>query len=213
VTPKTKPSNAPNADTSSKKTDLFIGGCSYEAAKFACEHYHDAKCSPVGSQARFGVWEDGEFVGAIVYGNVRGRLVPGMFKVKNEQIAELLRIALRPHKTEVSKMISITVKLLKKNVTGLKLIISYADRTGQGHVGGIYKASNFIHTKILNDDNVKIGNKLYHRRGLTSKMGNGWKKMKWEYVRGIKYRYVYPLCDDDIKPLLETMRQPYPSAP
>ncbi len=95
---------------------------------------------------KIGVWEDRKFMGAIVFGD--GLLGPksvvygGVDKFK---VAEIVRIALREHRHEVSRMISIAIKLLRKRCPGIELIVAFADRA-ENHHGGIYQASNFAYT-------------------------------------------------------------------
>ena len=47
----------------SDKVDLRLDWCSYEAAKYAVEHWHYSKRMPKSKLAKIGVWEDGEFIG------------------------------------------------------------------------------------------------------------------------------------------------------
>ncbi|MGV2431812.1 UNVERIFIED_CONTAM: protein Mom, partial [Pseudomonas aeruginosa] len=61
------------------------------------------------------------------------------------QGCELTRIALKNHKTPVSKILSIAIKFLKKQNPKLKLIVSFADPE-QGHHGGVYQATNWIYS-------------------------------------------------------------------
>ena len=49
------------------KVDLRVDWCSYEAAKYAVEHWHYSRSMPVGKLLTVGVWENGEFVGAVIY--------------------------------------------------------------------------------------------------------------------------------------------------
>jgi hypothetical protein len=91
---------------------------------------------------KIGVWEDGKFIGAVVFGDgllgPRSVVYGGVDKFK---VAEIVRIALREHRHEVSRMISIAIKLLRKRCPGIELIVAFADRA-ENHHGGIYQASN-----------------------------------------------------------------------
>jgi hypothetical protein len=64
------------------------------------------------------------------------------FRCKNTEITELARVALRDHKSPVSRMIAIARRMLLKVNPRLLVCVSYAD-TAQGHHGGIYQASGF----------------------------------------------------------------------
>ena len=48
---------------SSEKVELKLDWCSYEAAKYACEHWHYSKCMPVGKTVKIGVWENKKYIG------------------------------------------------------------------------------------------------------------------------------------------------------
>ena len=59
------------------------------------------------------------------------------------ECAELCRIALNKHVTPVSRILSIAIKMLKREMPGIRLLVSYAD-LNQGHEGKIYQASNWV---------------------------------------------------------------------
>jgi hypothetical protein len=42
----------------SDKVDLKVDFCSYEAAKYAVEHWHYSKTMPAGKTVKIGAWED-----------------------------------------------------------------------------------------------------------------------------------------------------------
>ncbi len=117
------------------KPELRLDFCSYQAANYACRHWHYSRKIPVGKLVKIGVWEDGKFIGVIVFGD--GLLGPksivygGVDKFK---VAEIVRIALRKHEHPVSRMIAIAVKLLLKRCPGIELIVSFADQ-GENHHG------------------------------------------------------------------------------
>ena len=54
--------------SSQSKPQLKLDWCSHEAAKYAVEHWHYSGRIPPSKLAKVGVWEDGQFIGAIVYG-------------------------------------------------------------------------------------------------------------------------------------------------
>lgn len=133
-----------NADSNLAKP-IYIAGASYQAAKFACLNWHYAKRMPASKLNRFGVWEFGKFIGVVIFG--RGSSGVGSlfktFSLEKYEICELQRIALTSHRTEVTRIISICLKLLKAKNPGLALVISYADPK-VGHKGTIYQAANWI---------------------------------------------------------------------
>ena len=48
--------------------NLHLDWCSYEAAKYAVEHWHYSHSLPIGKLVKIGVWEDDQFIGAVVFG-------------------------------------------------------------------------------------------------------------------------------------------------
>ncbi len=66
------------------------------------------------------------------------------------ECAELCRIALAKHETLVSRILSIAVRMLKREMPGIRLLVSYAD-LNQGHVGKIYQASNWVFDAVGDD--------------------------------------------------------------
>ena len=51
------------------KPELRLDFCSYQAAQYACRRWHYSKKIPVGKLVKIGVWEDGKFIGAIIFGD------------------------------------------------------------------------------------------------------------------------------------------------
>ena len=107
--------------------DLKVDWCSYEAAKFAVMHWHYSKSMPKGANNYFGLWEDGIFIGSIIYGFSISPSVGLTYGLTQYQICELRRVAMTKHSTQVSRIISITLKLLKYKNPGLEVVVSYAD--------------------------------------------------------------------------------------
>src|SRR6516162_6955846 len=100
----------------SSSPNLRIDWCTYDAARYAVEHWHYSRSLPCSKTARLGVWEDGKFIGAIVFAWGANRHLAGEYKLKMTECAELCRIALGKHITPVSRIISIAVKLLKREM-------------------------------------------------------------------------------------------------
>lgn len=125
------------------RSSLQLRPCSHAAADFAVRRWHYSRCLPAGKMVRYGVHEDGNFVGVVIFS--RGASVP-MFKswgVQQSEMAELTRVALGDHRTHTTRIISIAIRLLRKACPGLHLLISFADSM-QGHHGGIYQAGNWV---------------------------------------------------------------------
>lgn len=125
----------------SSKPDLKLDWCSGKAATYACERWHYSKCIPKFKTVKIGVWENGAFIGCVIFTNPMPPVVK-RFRCQSRQITELARVALARHQTPVSRIIAIATKMIVKTNPGLIVLVSYAD-TGQGHHGGIYQASGF----------------------------------------------------------------------
>lgn len=94
----------------------------------------------------FGAFYEGICYGAITFGIPNAKNIKGLYN-SDEQfgVLEIVRLACHddlPRNSE-SRLISKAIKLLRKRYP-LRLLITYAD-TAQGHVGTIYKASNFTY--------------------------------------------------------------------
>ena len=128
------------------KPRLQLAWCSAEAARYACLTWHYARSVPVGRVTRIGVWEDGRYIGCILVTRGSGRATDGRrFGLRRAgDIAEVQRIALREHKTPVSRMLSIAIRMIQRASPNLKMLISFADPTMK-HAGGIYQAANWIY--------------------------------------------------------------------
>ena len=203
------------------KPTLKLDYCSYEAARLACRRWHYSKKIPVGKLVKIGAWEDGRFVGAIVFGDgllgPTGIVYGGVDKFK---IAEVVRISLRAHAHPVSRMISIAVKLLRKRCPGIELIVAFADQ-GENHHGGIYQASNFIYTGESEPGRMfrhKATGRILHNRAVSA---NG-RRSHFGKIRKVprhdeceiigrtrKHRYLRPLTPK-MKEFVEKLKKPYP---
>lgn len=200
-----------------KRSALKIGFATYDAAKFAVLHWHYSKSMPSGSSVKFGVWEDGQFKGAVIYSLGSTPNINRPYGLEKTEICELTRVALQKHETAVSRIVAITLKMLKKHSPGLKLVISYADRQ-RGHEGKIYRAGNWIYEGLFaRECGIIIKGEMKHRRTLNSIHGTS--NMKWirehldpnaRVVNGKgKRKYLMPL-DAETRKKVAPMGKPYP---
>lgn len=118
-----------------EKVSLKIDWATHEAAKYACEKWHYSKCMPAGKLVKLGAWENEKFIGVILFGLGATPHLSKQYGLKMTECCELTRVALTSHKTPVSRMIAIAMKLLKQKCPGLKLVVSFAD-SAFGHHGG-----------------------------------------------------------------------------
>jgi len=190
---------------------LQIDFCSFQAAKYAVERWHYSKRMPKYKQVYIGVWENGKYIGATVFGLSVTPYLGAAFGLTNTECAELTRVALARHKAPVSKIVSYAIRKLKTHSPGLLLLVSYADPV-QGHHGGIYQAMNWIFV----GESAKV--KQYYFRGQwrnDSSMGREFRRQPGMRAKTEsrelppKYKYLYPLTKA-IRKKIEPLRKQYP---
>lgn len=187
--------------------ELKIAWATHEAAKHACENWHYSKCLPTGKLVKVGAWEDGKFIGVIIFSRGASPFLLKKYDLTQFEGCELTRVALSKHATPVSRIVAIAFKFLKKQSSGIRLIVSFADPE-RGHYGGIYQAGNWIYTGTSGDTvEYYVGGKWRHVRGAYH-LVKGRKDVPVRTRKG-KHRYLFPL-DDDIWPKLDSIRLPYP---
>jgi len=201
------------------KTELKIDWCSHEAANYACKNWHYSGVIPVGKLVKVGVWENNEFIGCVLFGRGANNNMLKPFNLNQDQGCELVRIALRKHKTPVSKIMMIAIKFLKKSNPLLKLVVSYADQD-QNHHGGIYQATNWIYSGLLNSGTMgafiingkKVHPKSVHSKGVKQTISEVKKhldKNATVFITKGKHRYLMPL-DKETKKRIQSLSKPYP---
>jgi len=186
------------------KPELRLDFASHAATKFACEHWHYAFIIPRSRLVSFGVWEDGIFIGCVVFGMGANYNMASPFGLRPHEVVELVRIALTTHRSPVSRILSIATKLFRKHSPNVKLIVSYAD-TSYGHHGGIYQASGWRYIGSRKQEQFLINGVKTHKRGpaiLAKNLGvRGTREFvekhygKLTVYHSVKHKYVYPLCD------------------
>lgn len=202
-----------------QKAKLLVDFCSYEAAKWAVEHWHYSKTMPRSKMNTIGAWEDNNFIGAIVFSYGATPQIGSPYGLKQTEIVELTRVALTLHQTPVSKILSLAIKILNKLNPDLRLIVSFADME-QLHYGTIYQATNWIYAGTTTPGRVGfvVNRKKVHTRTIGSKPG-GVQSLEWvkahldrgatEWIGTIKHRYLYPL-DRAMRKQIEPLSKPYP---
>jgi hypothetical protein len=201
----------------SNKPSLRIDWCSYDAAKYAVRHWHYSRSLPCSKTARLGVWEDSKFIGVVVFAWGANRHLAGEYRLKMTECVELCRIALDKHSTPVSRIISIAIKMLKREMPGIRLLVSYAD-LNQGHEGKIYQASNWLFVGLTGyEGGITLNGKLTHRRTINSKYGTS--DIQWlrkcidpkaaRYAGKPKFKYLLPL-DQEVTERIKSLSKRYP---
>ena len=200
-------------------TELLVAPCDHDAAKYAVLHWHYSRRMPAGKLVKFGVWESGEFIGAVVYGRGANHNLGAGFGLAQDQVCELVRVALREHAAPVTQVVAASLRELRRGNPGLRLVISYADPE-HGHHGGIYQAGSWLYLgpsdaqAALLVDGVPM-----HKRTASANYGTASPELlrdmlkvpvEWAPVRW-KHRYVMPL-DRGMRRQLERLARPYPPA-
>lgn len=198
--------------------NLKLDWATHEAARIACKRWHYSGTMPVGKTVKIGVWENGLFMGVVIFSAGSGMSCDGRKYgiAKTFEATELQRIALNKHATPVSRIISIAMRMLHKANPGIRLVVSFADPS-EGHHGGIYQAVGWVFSgKSANAElRETIDGRWIHRRVFTSGWGKGAKGIDRNLLTGRqkmasgKYRYLFPL-DDEIRTRIEPLRKPYP---
>jgi len=193
--------------------------CTYEAAKYACEHWHYSRALPAGPTVKLGVWEQEKFVGVVIYSHGANQHVGSPYELSQQEAVELTRVALRKHETPVSKILAISLRMLKKKCPNLRLVISYAD-ADQNHHGGIYQATGWVYTGLKKTNSRTafiINGKKTHPRSIACKgvkqsiqeVRKHLDKNATEFFSLGKHKYLMPL-DAEMRNRVEKLRQPYP---
>lgn len=189
------------------KPELKIDWATHEAAKYAVENWHYSQCLPAGKLVKVGAWENGKFIGVVIFGRGANNNMAKPYGLTQLECCELVRIALTKHITPVSKIAAIAMRFLKANSPGLRLIISYADPL-QGHHGGIYQAGNWLYCgKSSPQAAVMHNGKVMHKRTAREKFGSI-EGMKKSPVTS-KHKYLMPL-DAEMRKRILPLARPYP---
>lgn len=204
------------------KPTLRLDWCSYEAAKYAVEHWHYSRSLPTPPLVKVGVWEDEKYIGCVLFSRGAARNIGSPFGLPNTEIAELTRVALTNHMTPVSRIVRVAIAFLKQSSPGLRLIVSFADPS-QNHHGGIYQAGGwaYLGQQAPTVEFIAPDGKQWHGRMVSP---TGQKKVYGQY-RAVwkpeqckkvtlpgKHKYAKAL-DDDMRAKIAHLAKPYPKRP
>ena len=188
-----------------------------KAATHAVMTWHYSKRMPLEPLVKVGVWEDGRYIGVVLFGRGAAHNLGDAWGLQQTEIAELVRVALAKHKAPVSKIVSIAVKLFRKASPGTRMLLSFAD-PAEGHHGGIYQAMGWTYTgKSSPGKQYFYQGRWQHNREVTAgAFGKQGAKLSAEKLKSLptrdrpgKLRYVLPL-DKTLSPLVDSRRLPYP---
>lgn len=194
--------------------DLKLDWATHAAAKYACENWHYSKSIPKSKLVKIGSWENGVFVGVIIFSYGATEKLVNPYGLKMHEGCELTRIAFRDHIHPISRNLSIALKMLKKSNPGLKLVVSFAD-TNENHHGGIYQATNWTYSGKSADCfffKDKKG-KIWHPRNVSENLNLNGKMVRPSDCQKIfkqgKHRYLMAL-DKETKNKIQSLTKPYP---
>lgn len=201
-------------------SELLVAPCAADAARHAVMNWHYSQAMPVGKLVTFGVWEDGQFVGAVLYGRGAAPNLVKPYGLTQTSGCELVRVALRHHDHHVTEIVAASLKQLRRTNPGMRLVVSFADPK-EGHHGGIYQAGNWIYAGTT-DSGVEL---LFEGKWHHSRMARqtGWgtvprlarltpaQQAKLPRRKTIpKHRYLYPL-DRAMRRQITKLALPYPT--
>jgi hypothetical protein len=183
------------------------------ANEFVKMHHYSGKFVQ-NSSLHFGAFLDDKLHGVLSYGSSldKSKTIGLVNPTKWNEYLELNRMAFDDYlpKNSESRVISITLKLIKKNAPQIKWILSYSDGCDCGD-GTIYRASGFYLTLIKPNSDLFLlpnGKKIHSMtikssKSLMNRYGN-WKKYLdiefpgWKKIQGNQLRYIY-LIDKSCK--------------
>lgn len=148
---------------------------------FVESNHYSGSINGVRVSHSFGLFNDGELIGAMIYGSLGMANAWKKYGERESDVVELRRLCCiddTPKNTE-SYFIGKTIRYLKKN-SNFKVIVSYAD-PNYGHSGVIYKASNFQYLGKTSPGRViMFEGKKYHDKSIRTYFidKNGNKKLK-----------------------------------
>lgn len=188
---------------------LKLSWATFEQAKFAVEHWHYSAAMPAGKLVKVGVWENEVFIGVVLFGRGANNHLLMPYGLDVTEGCELVRVALKAHEAPVTKIVSIALKMLKKNNPGLKLVVSFAD-SRQDHIGTIYQAGNWIYAgAVKSTPEFYYQGRWMHQRNMHSIFGTIKGNTLPTRDGGYRLRYLYPL-DDRVKQDLLKIKRAYP---
>lgn len=204
----------------SSRPKLRVDYCSFEAARYAVEQWHYSHRLPPPPHNPMGVWEDGRFIGAVVFARGASSNLLKPYGLSIYEGAELVRVALTKHETPVSRIVAIALRLLKAKNPKFRLVVSFADPS-HGHVGGIYKAGGWVYAgkmpstrEFIDKNGRRWHGRMISATGRSKVFGKYRNVLKASDCTAIKvpgkYRYLMPL-DDDMRESVKPLSLPYPA--
>jgi hypothetical protein len=192
----------------SDKCNLRLDWCSQEAVKYALKRWYYRDTVPAGKTSRIGIWEDEKFIGVLIFGSGANKNLASSIGMNHTECCELVRVAMDKHRSPVSRIMGIALRMVHKAYPGLNAIVSYCDPS-VGHYGGIYQASNWIYVGMTDkiDYYRDAKGELHHWREARRMQKKGI-PLTLTYLPG-KHKYVYPLTKE-VRVELKSLSLPFP---
>jgi hypothetical protein len=154
-----------------RKGQFIVEPCERkEIEKFIEQNHYSGSINGVMVSHCFKMTNDGELIGAMIYGPMGMANAWKKYGEEPEDVIELRRLCLidETPKNSESYFIAQTLKWIKKN-SSVKVVVSYAD-PNYGHEGTIYKATNFEHLGMTAKGKVIWWNgRKYHDKAIRTK--------------------------------------------
>jgi len=119
------------------------------------------------------------------------------------------------HKTPITRIVAIALRLLRKQSPGLRLVVSYADPE-HGHHGGIYAGGGWVYQGPTSNceqfEYIATGRRVHTKTIRTGRRGYATELKRQGVLRSVKvwkHKYLMPL-DSAMRAQVEALRQPYP---
>lgn len=215
-----RPVNQPEGagSTPAARSNLVVAPCDHKAATHAVLNWHYSRTMPSGKLVKFGAWENGHFIGVVLFGRGASPNLGTPYGLRPDEVCELVRVALRNHVAPTSQVVAAAMKGLRSQSNGLRLIVSFADE-GQDHLGVLYQAGSWIYAGSVNHTWLRVHGQLVHPKTLHSKLGPGGQSIPWlranvdPHAERVhmkpKHRYLFPL-DRQMRRKLVPLSRPYP---
>jgi len=165
------------------------------ANEFVKKHHYSGKVVP-NSTLHFGCFLDDKLHGVMSFGaSMRKDLIQPLVENTGwNEFIELNRMAFDDYlpKNSESRCFSIAIKLLKKNASHIKWVVSFSDGTQSGD-GTIYRASGFVLTQIKQNSQLRVNPKTNEVMQSMQAFHLGLSKdfHTWEKLEGFQLRYIY----------------------
>lgn len=159
----------------------------HASAKYIYAKYHYLGNAGLMSSHNWGVFFDGECLGAISYGVPNAKnCFPHYTQETQCKWLELKRLALSDilPKNSESRVIAVSIRLLHAQRPNIFGIVTYAD-TAQNHTGAIYRASGFTYCGLTapKTDLYINGKKFGKQRGAKySELGGEWRRRSQKHL-------------------------------